>query len=222
MRPTCRPPDQFRLHRHRRGLLRKGRTQGADYKGNVVGPDSGVLTTIVSQDPMHVDLSGGRPPRNCRAAESERPTDVKDIKVQDLTVPTERSTIRWASRFRRRFGGSVRPTRHRGWPSSRPGRPADRRPAGAGQSGRADAHGLKRSMDLTGCADCRPARRLCFRGGGRQGCGQARQDGRRERRQCGDRLRACPEASRSSWRVQGIPSRRGDASASAATPAVRE
>ena len=50
-------------------------------KGNVVGPDSGVLTTIVSQDPMYVTFPVSQR-EFLRAAQSERPTDVKDIKVQ--------------------------------------------------------------------------------------------------------------------------------------------
>src|SRR6476661_807358 len=50
-------------------------------KGNVVGPDSGVLTTIVSQDPMYVTFPVSQR-EFLRAAQSERPTDVKDIKVR--------------------------------------------------------------------------------------------------------------------------------------------
>jgi membrane fusion protein, multidrug efflux system len=45
-------------------------------KGNVVGPDSGVLTTIVSQDPMYVTFPVSQ--RDFLQAK----TDVKTIKVQ--------------------------------------------------------------------------------------------------------------------------------------------
>ena len=50
-------------------------------KGNVVGPDSGVLTTIVSQDPMYVTFPMSQR-EFLRAAETGHPTDVKSIKVQ--------------------------------------------------------------------------------------------------------------------------------------------
>jgi membrane fusion protein (multidrug efflux system) len=49
-------------------------------KGNVVGPDSGVLTTIVSQDPMYVTFPVSQ--REFLRAESGRPTDVTTIKVR--------------------------------------------------------------------------------------------------------------------------------------------
>jgi membrane fusion protein (multidrug efflux system) len=55
-----------------------GRT--AVTKGNVVGPDSGVLTTIVSQDPMYVTFPVSQ--REFLQAQSSQPTDVKNIKVQ--------------------------------------------------------------------------------------------------------------------------------------------
>jgi membrane fusion protein, multidrug efflux system len=50
-------------------------------KGNVVGPDSGVLTTIVSQDPMYVTFPVSQR-EFLQAAQTGRPTDVKSIKVQ--------------------------------------------------------------------------------------------------------------------------------------------
>jgi membrane fusion protein, multidrug efflux system len=50
-------------------------------RGNVVGPDSGVLTTIVSQDPMYVTFPVSQR-EFLRAAQSERATDVKSIKVR--------------------------------------------------------------------------------------------------------------------------------------------
>jgi membrane fusion protein (multidrug efflux system) len=50
-------------------------------KGNVVGPDSGVLTTIVSQNPMYVTFPVSQR-EFLRAAQSGRSTDVKSIKVQ--------------------------------------------------------------------------------------------------------------------------------------------
>ena len=50
-------------------------------KGNVVGPDSGVLTTMVSQDPMYVTFPVSQR-EFLRAAQNERPTDVKTIKVR--------------------------------------------------------------------------------------------------------------------------------------------
>ena len=50
-------------------------------KGNVVGPDSGVLVTIVSQDPMYVTFPMSQR-EFLRNAETGNPTDVKTIKVQ--------------------------------------------------------------------------------------------------------------------------------------------
>ncbi len=49
-------------------------------KGNVVGPDSGVLTTIVSQDPMYVTFPVSQ--REFLRAANDRPADVKSIKVR--------------------------------------------------------------------------------------------------------------------------------------------
>jgi membrane fusion protein (multidrug efflux system) len=49
-------------------------------RGNVVGPDSGVLTTMVSQDPMYVTFPVSQ--REFLRAQNERPTDVKTIKVR--------------------------------------------------------------------------------------------------------------------------------------------
>src|SRR4051812_39788760 len=50
-------------------------------KGNVVSPDSGVLTTIVSQDPMYVTFPVSQR-EFLRATQTGRAADVKDIKVQ--------------------------------------------------------------------------------------------------------------------------------------------
>src|SRR5215469_18785568 len=50
-------------------------------KGNVVGPDSGILTTIVSQDPMYVTFPVSQR-EFLQAAETGRSTDRRDIKVQ--------------------------------------------------------------------------------------------------------------------------------------------
>jgi membrane fusion protein (multidrug efflux system) len=50
-------------------------------KGNVVGPDSGVLTTIVSQDPMYVTFPVSQR-EFLQAAQTGRSTDRGDIKVQ--------------------------------------------------------------------------------------------------------------------------------------------
>jgi len=50
-------------------------------KGNVVGPDSGVLTTIVSQDPMYVIFPVSQR-EFLRAREAGRPVDVTTIKVR--------------------------------------------------------------------------------------------------------------------------------------------
>ena len=56
-----------------------GRT--AVTKGNVVGPESGVLTMIVSQDPMYVTFPVSQ--RDfLQAAQNKRPTDVKSIVVR--------------------------------------------------------------------------------------------------------------------------------------------
>jgi membrane fusion protein (multidrug efflux system) len=50
-------------------------------KGNVVGPDSGVMATIISQDPMYVSFPVSQ--RNfLKSDESGRPIDPKSIKVQ--------------------------------------------------------------------------------------------------------------------------------------------
>jgi membrane fusion protein (multidrug efflux system) len=48
-------------------------------KGNVVGPDSGILTTIVSQDPMYVTFPVSQ--REFLRAVSDRP-DIKSLKVR--------------------------------------------------------------------------------------------------------------------------------------------
>jgi membrane fusion protein, multidrug efflux system len=50
-------------------------------KGNVVGPDSGVLTTIVSQDPMYVTFPVSQR-EFLQAAQTGHRTDAKNIKVQ--------------------------------------------------------------------------------------------------------------------------------------------
>jgi len=50
-------------------------------KGNVVGPESGVLTQIVSQDPMYVTFPVSQR-EFLQAAQAGRQTDVKGIKVQ--------------------------------------------------------------------------------------------------------------------------------------------
>ena len=50
-------------------------------KRNVVGPDSGVLTTIVSQDPMYVTFPVSQR-EFLLAAQTGRPADAKNIKVQ--------------------------------------------------------------------------------------------------------------------------------------------
>ncbi|WP_210496199.1 efflux RND transporter periplasmic adaptor subunit [Microvirga antarctica] len=50
-------------------------------KGNVVGPDSGVLTTIVSQDPMYVTFPVSQR-EFLRGEETGRPVDPKSLKVQ--------------------------------------------------------------------------------------------------------------------------------------------
>jgi len=50
-------------------------------KGNVVGPDSGVLTTIVSQDPMYVSFPVSQR-EFLKAQEDNRKIDVRGIKVR--------------------------------------------------------------------------------------------------------------------------------------------
>jgi membrane fusion protein (multidrug efflux system) len=50
-------------------------------KGNVVGPDSGVLTVIVSQDPMYVTFPVSQR-EFLRAQQAGRHVDIKDIKVR--------------------------------------------------------------------------------------------------------------------------------------------
>jgi membrane fusion protein (multidrug efflux system) len=50
-------------------------------KGNVVGPDSGVLTTIVSQDPMYVTFPVSQR-EFLRAQERGRKVDIRSIKVR--------------------------------------------------------------------------------------------------------------------------------------------
>src|SRR5262245_49382942 len=49
-------------------------------KGNVVSPESGVLTTIVSQDPMYVTFPVSQ--REFLQAAQDNRTDVKGVKVQ--------------------------------------------------------------------------------------------------------------------------------------------
>jgi membrane fusion protein (multidrug efflux system) len=49
-------------------------------KGNVVGPESGVLTTMVSQDPMYVTFPVSQ--RQFLRVGNDRPADVKGIKVR--------------------------------------------------------------------------------------------------------------------------------------------
>ena len=51
-------------------------------KGNVVGPNSGALTLIVSQDPMYVTLSGEPARRCCRRRPPITAPTSKDIKVK--------------------------------------------------------------------------------------------------------------------------------------------
>src|SRR5258708_17013103 len=50
-------------------------------KGNVVGPDSGVLTTIVSQDPMYVTFPVSQR-EFLRAQEEGQKIDVRGIKAR--------------------------------------------------------------------------------------------------------------------------------------------
>jgi membrane fusion protein (multidrug efflux system) len=49
-------------------------------KGNVVGPDSGPLTLVVSQDPMYVTFPVSQ--ADVLGAEKRGPTDIKNIKVK--------------------------------------------------------------------------------------------------------------------------------------------
>src|SRR6202040_7832 len=50
-------------------------------KGNVVGPDSGVLTIIVSQDPMYVTFPVSQR-EFLKAQQTGRQVDVRNIKVR--------------------------------------------------------------------------------------------------------------------------------------------
>ena len=73
-RESAHGQNQSRLHRHHgadRGRI--GRTGVT--KGNLVGPDTGVLTTIVSQDPMYVTFPvSQREFLNCRTDEGKPTT----------------------------------------------------------------------------------------------------------------------------------------------------
>ena len=78
-------------------------------KGNVIGPDSGPLTIIVSQDPMYVTFPVSQR-EFLPLQETGRQLDINGIKVRlrfadNSTYPAGRQ-----DQFRRCHGGSLRPT----------------------------------------------------------------------------------------------------------------
>ena len=74
-------------------------------KGNVVGPDSGILTTIVSQDPMYVTFPVSQR-EFLRAQQTGRATDCKSIKVQAAIFRRVGLRPGRHDQFRRRVGRS--------------------------------------------------------------------------------------------------------------------
>jgi membrane fusion protein (multidrug efflux system) len=93
-------------------------------KGNVVGPNSGTLTTIVSQDPMYVTFPVSQ--RDfLRAQQSGHPVDTKNVKVQlrfangtiydhmgainfiDMTVDRSTDTVLVRATFPNPVGGLI-------------------------------------------------------------------------------------------------------------------
>ena len=146
-------------------------------KGNVVSPDSGVLTTIVSLDPMYVTFPVSQR-EFLRATQTGRATDVKSIKAQirfsDGSLYDQLGEINFVDVTVDRCDRH----RHRTGYDAQSERPPDRRPAGARQSRERDAR--REGYDSTVSPDRRSERRLCIRGRGRQGGHQTDQDRRRD------------------------------------------
>ncbi len=142
-------------------------------KGNVVDPNSGVLTVIVSQDPMYVSFPVSQ--REYLAAR-ERKADVDRIKARDSFFGRDDVWRGRRNQFRGRDGEPV--DRHD--PGSRDiseqERNTDRRAARAGHSGQ--RHARREGPGAASRADRRSGRGLCVCGRGRQGRRQAPQDRR--------------------------------------------
>ena len=145
---------------------RIGRT--AVTKGNTVGPDSGVLALIVSQDPMYVTFPVSQ--RELLEAQKRGQTDdIKDIKVGIRFSDGSQLRPDRHDQFRRRDRRSVDRHRHRARNHREPQGHADRRPIGPRHPrkrhpGREDRHSAGRPAGG-------PARYLRVRGRGRQGRG---------------------------------------------------
>ena len=148
-------------------------------KGAVVGPSSGVLATIVSDDPMHVvfPVSAREFLRQSKSGEPIDPNSIKvSVRSSDGTIYPERGVIDFIDVTVDRATDTVQVRAA----FANPDRRADRRPARHGdprgrQAGRAGG-------GAAGGADRRPAGRLCLRRRGRQGCDAADQDRRHRRR----------------------------------------
>ena len=141
-------------------------------KGNVVGPDSGPLTVVVSQDPMYVTFPVSQR-EFLRAQEDAHQIDLKAIKARASLCRRQDLRPDRPDQFRRRDGRSRH--RHRAgarhFPQS--GRRTDRRPARARDPRKRHTQGDGRRSAI--CADRRPGRRLRLRGRGRQGRREADQ-----------------------------------------------
>ena len=143
-------------------------------KGNVVSPQSGTLTTIVSQDPIYVlfPVSQRSPARPAGESRSRTLPESRRDCVSPTALPTARSARSISS-----TSPSIGPlTPCRFGPISEPQRRADRRPTGHRQS-----RGRNPRRTGGGAAagtDHRPARRLRLCRRGRQGGDAAHQDRR--------------------------------------------
>ena len=150
-------------------------------KGNVVGPDSGVLTEIVSRDPMYVTFPVSQREflRFQEAAERRQAREMLAVRIRfsDGTLYDQIGqidfidvTVDQGDRYRAGAGGDIQPT----------GR-ADRWSARARVVGSRQAPG--EGADPAVGADRRSARHLRVRSGGRQGGDQAGEDRGRAGRQ---------------------------------------
>ncbi len=110
-------------------------------KGNVVGPDSGALTTIVSQDPMYVTFPVSE--RDILEVRKEvRTADPKKIKVKSAIFRRVLSMTRPARSISSTSPSIAPPIRVTSALHHRQSEgPPDRRPTGAGRAGKRHAHG---------------------------------------------------------------------------------
>ena len=148
--------------------------------GNVVGPASGILTLIVSQDPMYISFPVSQ--RELLQAQlSGRMADIAGIKIKirfaDGSTYKHEGTVNFIDVSVDRATDTVLGARHHA--ESR--RRLDRRPIG--QRRRRSRRAAGQGGGAAVGADRRSARRLCVRGRGRQGGRQADQDRWRKRSQ---------------------------------------